>query len=93
MLMPKKSPRFVLALPLLMLLLTGCGSALQHTSPPTVVKRASVPPLPAPARQPAAPPTCLPTCSAGALREFESWLPSLTIEAPPAEPAKRPTTD
>ena len=77
----------------LTLLLAGCASESRHSlPPPEVVPPAAIPRLAQQARQPKTPPECLPTCSAGASREFDSWLSSPTSAAPPARPASAPTT-
>ena len=82
-----------LTLPLLMLLLAGCASVSSTSSPPPVViPPAQIPRLGQAARQPPTPAWCSPTCSAGASREFDSWLSSPTSAAPPASAASASTT-
>ena len=81
-----------LTLPLLMLLLAGCASVSPISSPPLVVTPPEIPRLGQSSRQPPTPAWCLPTCSAGASREFDSWLSSPTSAAPPASAASASTT-
>lgn len=86
--MSPTSPRALLALTLLapLLWLAGCASS----SPPAVLplhQQASIPPLPAQARQ-----TGSPTYSASASSAIEQWLLMLTPPSSPAGPASAPTT-
>ncbi len=76
-------------LALLTLLLASCASELPTWSPP--VEPATIPSLPAEARQPTIPSVCLPTCSEGARRERGSWLNMLTPRESRDRPASEPT--
>lgn len=85
--MPLTAPRAPLALmPLALLLwLAGCASS----SPPAVLplhQQASIPPLPAQARQ-----TGSPTYSASASSDIERWLRMLTPPSSPASSASAST--
>lgn len=91
--MRKNSSVCVLTLLLPMLLLAGCASVSPPSSPPPVViQPAQIPRLGQSARQPPVPSWCSPTCSAGASREFDSWLTLPTSAAPPASAASGSTT-
>lgn len=86
-----KLNRPALTLLSLTLLLAACANGSLPSSTPPVAQR-QILPLPPSARQPTTPPECLPTCSAGASREFDSWLTSPTSAAAPGQPASAPTT-
>ncbi|MBB2918191.1 hypothetical protein FHX60_002595 [Cupriavidus alkaliphilus] len=72
------------------LLLSSCAGELP--SLPQLPAPPAIPPLPPEARQPEIPSMCLPTCSAGLMRERESWLSMPTPLGSPAKPASEVTT-
>ena len=87
----KKSPKRRLMPLLLALSLAGCASkpaAWQSEQ----VSAPAIPGLPKEARQPDILPWCSPTCSAGLMRERESWQERMTELEHPVWPAKEPTT-
>jgi len=78
-------------MPLLpVLLLLGCSSKPAAWQPEPV-SAPTIPALPSQAMQPDSPPWCSPTCSAGLMRERESWLEHMTELEYQAWPAKKPT--
>lgn len=86
--MPRKNVIGRALMPLLLLLLlTACADRSPRSS-----LVFAIPPLRPEARQPATPSICSPTCSAGLMRERESWQRSLTSEASPASSANAATT-
>jgi hypothetical protein len=66
-------------LPVLLLLLGGCGSVSRITS--------DVPSLPQEARQPQTPAWCTPSCSGALMRDYDNSLNSPTSAEPPERPA------
>ena len=75
----------------LMLLLSGCASK-PGDWPSEPVSAPAIPALPSLAMQPDSPPWCSPTCSAGLMRERESWQERMTELEHQAWPAKEPTS-
>lgn len=92
---PKKSPPFISASTVLLLLavwlLSGCETPPKPL-PSAPVRSVQIPPLPTWARQPATPSECLPTCLDALTRERESWQTLLTGATLPGAPASASTT-
>ena len=86
-----KSPKHKLMLLLLALSLVGCVSKPAAWQPEQVSAPA-IPQLPSQARQMESPPWCSPSCSAGLMRERESWQQLMTELEHRAWPAKPPTS-
>lgn len=92
---PKKSPPFISASTVLLLLavwlLSGC-----KTPPPPLpsepVRSVQLPPLPTFARQPEIPSECWPTCLDALTSERAYWQTLLTGDTSPAAPASASTT-
>ena len=81
--------RVTLLLPVLLLL--GCTSKPAAWQPEPA-SAPTIPALPSQAMQPDSPPWCSPTCSAGLMRERESWQERMTALEHQAWPAKEPTS-
>ncbi|BBT62673.1 hypothetical protein WP8S18E02_24700 [Aeromonas hydrophila] len=81
--------RLTLLLPALLLL--GCTSKPADWQSEQVSAPA-IPQLPSQARQMDSPPWCSPSCSAGLMRERESWQQLMTELEHRAWPAKAPTS-
>ena len=92
---PKKSPPFISASTVLLLLavwlLSGCA-APPKPLPSEPVRSVQLPPLPTFARQPATPSECLPTCLDALTSERAYWQTLLTSDTSPAAPASAITT-
>lgn len=87
----KRLPGLRVTLLLPVLLLLGCTSkpaAWQHEQ----ISAPAIPAMPSQAKQPDSPPWCSPTCSAGLMRERESWQERMTELEQQVLPAKEPTT-
>ena len=75
----KSLTRWLLMLPLIVLLLTACaGTSTNSLGNSQLVKPATIPVLPMQAKQLPAPPWCLPTCLSALTKERESWQKLLT---------------
>ena len=85
-----KSPGLRLMPLLPVLLLLGCSNKPAAWQSETV-SAPTIPALPSQAMQPDSPPWCSPTCSAGLMRERESWQERMTALEQLVLPVKEPT--